>query len=128
MAAQAANPQGKNIQDGVYTLQKEMSAASAVDLMLSPKSRNNLIIAEGKRNADIYRLIDDRLGVQAGTTAKVAKEAEKLGLPEWARNHKNVKDPLEGFLFPSSYSVAKGRSPRTSSPAWSRRPPRSTTG
>ncbi|MEU3093769.1 endolytic transglycosylase MltG [Streptomyces sp. NPDC006967] len=112
VAAQAANPQGKNIQDGVYTLQKEMSAASAVDLMLSPKSRNNLIIAEGKRNADIYRLIDDRLGVQAGTTAKVAKEDwEKLGLPEWARNHKNVKDPLEGFLFPSSYGVSKGQKP-----------------
>ncbi|MEU3195370.1 endolytic transglycosylase MltG [Streptomyces sp. NPDC006996] len=112
VAAQAANPQGKNIQDGVYTLQKEMSAASAVDLMLSPKSRNNLIIAEGKRNADIYRLIDDRVGVQAGTTAKVAKEDwEKLGLPEWARNHKNVKDPLEGFLFPSSYGVSKGQKP-----------------
>ncbi|MBT3152024.1 endolytic transglycosylase MltG [Streptomyces sp. CHD11] len=112
VAAQAANPQGKNIQDGVYTLQKEMSAASAVDLMLSPKSRNNLIIAEGKRNADIYKLIDTRLGVEAGTTAKVAKEDwEKLGLPEWARNHENVKDPLEGFLFPSSYGVSKGQKP-----------------
>ncbi|CAM5598553.1 endolytic transglycosylase MltG [Streptomyces pilosus] len=112
VAAQASNPQGNTIQDGVYTLQKEMSAASAVELMLSPKSRNNLIIAEGKRNADIYKLIDARLGVTAGTTAKVAKEDwEKLGLPEWARNHKDVKDPLEGFLFPSSYGVSKGQKP-----------------
>lgn len=112
VAAQASNPQGTTIQDGVYTLQKEMSAASAVELMLSPKSRNNLIIAEGKRNADIYKLIDTRLGVEAGTTAQVAKEDwEKLGLPEWAQNHKNVKDPLEGFLFPSSYGVSKGQKP-----------------
>ncbi|MGX1299725.1 UPF0755 protein [Streptomyces albogriseolus] len=112
VAAQAANPDGKNIQDGVYTLQKEMSAASAVELMLSPKSRDNLIIAEGKRNADIYKLIDARLKVAEGTTAEVAKnDWEKLGLPGWARNHENVKDPLEGFLFPSSYGVSKGQTP-----------------
>ncbi|MFB9348191.1 endolytic transglycosylase MltG [Streptomyces heliomycini] len=112
VAAQSANPQGKTIQDGVYTLQKEMSAASAVELMLSPKSRNNLIIAEGKRNADIYELIDDRLELEKGTTAKVAEtEWKTLGLPDWAVNHEDVKDPLEGFLFPSSYGVSKGQKP-----------------
>ncbi|MFF9487487.1 endolytic transglycosylase MltG [Streptomyces sp. NPDC014676] len=113
VAAQAANPEGKTIQDGVYTLEKEMSAASAVELMLSPKSRDNLIIAEGKRNADIYKLIDARLKVEDGTTAEVAKnDWEKLGLPEWAVNHEDVKDPLEGFLFPSSYGVSEGQTPK----------------
>jgi UPF0755 protein len=112
VAAQQSNPQGKTIQDGVYTLQKQMSADSAVELMLSPESRNNLIIAEGKRNADIYRLIDKRLGVKEGTTAAVAEEDyKKLGLPDWALNHENVKDPLEGFLYPSSYGVSKGQKP-----------------
>ncbi|WP_217141101.1 endolytic transglycosylase MltG [Streptomyces sp. AC627_RSS907] len=112
IAAQESNPRGKTIQDGVYTLQKEMSAASAVELLLSPKSRSNLIIAEGKRNADVYKLIDKRLEVAEGTTAQVAKTQWKsLGLPDWAMNHKNVKDPLEGFLYPSSYSAAKGQKP-----------------
>ncbi|WP_282088855.1 endolytic transglycosylase MltG [Streptomyces tendae] len=112
ISAQQSNPRGKSIQDGVYTLQKEMSADSAVELLLSPKSRSNLIIAEGKRNADVYKLIDKRLEVKDGTTAKVAKsEYKSLGLPEWALNHKNVKDPLEGFLYPSSYSAAKGQKP-----------------
>jgi UPF0755 protein len=112
VAAQSANPQGKTIQDGVYTLEKEMSAASAVELMLSPKSRNNLIIAEGKRNGAVYELIDKRLGVKQGTTAKVAETKWKtLGLPDWAANHGDVKDPLEGFLYPSSYAVAKGQKP-----------------
>ncbi|KPC88401.1 hypothetical protein ADL35_05655, partial [Streptomyces sp. NRRL WC-3753] len=55
------------IQDGVYTMQKQMSAASAVELMLSPKSRNTLIIPEGRRNAWVYDQIDKRLGVKAGT-------------------------------------------------------------
>jgi UPF0755 protein len=112
VAAQEENPNGKGIQDGVYTLQKQMSAKSAVELMLSPKSRDNLIIAEGKRNADIYRLIDKRLKVKAGTTAAVAeKDYKKLGLPAWAQNHADVKDPLEGFLYPSSYGVSEGQKP-----------------
>ncbi|MFE2053297.1 endolytic transglycosylase MltG [Streptomyces sp. NPDC059459] len=112
IAAQQNNPRGKSIQDGAYTLQKEMSAESAVELLLSPKSRSNLIIAEGKRNVDVYKMIDKQLGVAQGTTAKVAKtEWKSLGLPDWALNHENVKDPLEGFLYPSSYSAAKGQKP-----------------
>ncbi|WP_030243646.1 endolytic transglycosylase MltG [Streptomyces sp. NRRL S-455] len=112
VSAQAGNPDGRNIQDGVYTLQKQMSAESAVEMMLSPESRDNLIIAEGKRNADIYRLIDKRLEVKEGTTAAVAKkDYKKLGLPGWAMNHPGVKDPLEGFLYPSSYGIAKGQTP-----------------
>nr|BFD85921.1 endolytic transglycosylase MltG [Streptomyces sp. Xyl84] len=112
VSAQAANPNGKQLQDGVYTLQKHMSAASAVQLMLSPKSRSNLIIAEGSRNTAVYTLIDKRLGVPEGTTANTAKkDYKKLGLPEWALNHPGLKDPLEGFLYPSSYAVAKGQKP-----------------
>ena len=54
-----SNPDGKKIQDGGDTLQKQMSAASAVELMLSNKSRSNLlIIPEGYRNAWVYELID----------------------------------------------------------------------
>jgi UPF0755 protein len=110
VSALQANPRGKSLQDGVYTLEKEMSAASAVELMLSPKSRSNLIIAEGRRNTEIYSLIDKRLDVPKGTTARVAKKEYKhLGLPAWALNHPNLKDPLEGFLYPSSYGVTKGQ-------------------
>ncbi|MGW5305048.1 endolytic transglycosylase MltG [Streptomyces griseoluteus] len=113
VSAQLANPNGKSLQDGVYTLQKHMSAASAVELMLSPKSRNNLIIAEGTRNAAVYALIDKRLKLANGTTQKVAaKEYKSLGLPAWALNHPGLKDPLEGFLFPSSYPVGKDQKPK----------------
>ncbi|MGV9287127.1 endolytic transglycosylase MltG [Streptomyces sp. NPDC003719] len=112
ISAQQSNPEGKSIQDGVYTLQKEMSAAAAVELLLSPASRSNLIIAEGWRNVQVYAKVDEQLGVKKGTTAKVAEAQWKnLGLPDWALNHRNTKDPLEGFLFPSSYSAAKGQKP-----------------
>jgi UPF0755 protein len=82
VSAQQANPGGKSIQDGVYTLQKRMSAASAVEMMLSPKSHNNLVIAEGLRSSAVYELIDKRLAVPKGTTASVAeKEYKSLVCP-----------------------------------------------
>ncbi|WP_184490886.1 endolytic transglycosylase MltG [Streptomyces sp. I6] len=114
VSAQNDHPGGTRIQDGVYTLKKGMSAEEAVKAMLDPNNRNALSIAEGARNAAIYELIDKRLELDPGTTKSVArKEAKNLGLPVWAQNHENVKDPLEGFLYPATYPVAPGSRPET---------------
>ncbi|MFJ3502273.1 endolytic transglycosylase MltG [Streptomyces sp. NPDC090135] len=112
VAAQQKNPDGNSIQDGVYTLKKEMSAESAVKLMLTPASQAKLIIPEGKRNAWVYEALDQRLDLKPGTTKEIAlTRADSLGLPDWAKKHPDIKDPLEGFLFPASYPVAKGSKP-----------------
>ncbi|OON82110.1 endolytic transglycosylase MltG [Streptomyces tsukubensis] len=112
VAAQQSNPKGKTIQPGVYSMQKKMSAASAVELMLNPKSRNNLIVPEGARSSWVYEQIDKRLALKKGTTAEVAKsDWKKFGLPKWADSHEDIKDPLEGFLYPSSYPVDKDEKP-----------------
>ncbi|MFH8883235.1 endolytic transglycosylase MltG [Streptomyces californicus] len=112
VAAQNDNPKSKSLQAGVYLLKKEMSAASAISLMLDPKSQNAFVIPEGTRNAKIYEQIDTRLKLEKGTTAKIAKtKAESLGLPDWADDNPDVKDPLEGFLYPAAYPVAKGSKP-----------------
>jgi len=112
VAAQAGNAQGNTIQAGAYTLRKQMSAASAVALMLDPKSRNNLIVFEGERNAAVYADLDKKLGLEKGTTKGVAeKKWSKFGLPSWANTDNDIKDPLEGFLFPSSYAVSKNMKP-----------------
>ncbi|WP_432073954.1 endolytic transglycosylase MltG [Streptomyces wuyuanensis] len=114
VSAQNDHPRGTRIQDGIYTLKKGMSAEEAVKAMLDPNNRNALSIAEGARNAAIYQLIDKRLELDPGTTKAVAlKEAKNLGLPVWAQNHKDVKDPLEGFLYPATYPVAPGSKPET---------------
>ncbi|HEY5832966.1 endolytic transglycosylase MltG [Streptomyces sp.] len=111
-AAANKNPKGTSIQAGVYALRKSMSAASAVTLMLDPTSQNAMIISEGMRDAQIYALIDKRLGVAPGTARKTAvAQAKNLGLPDWADTDRNIKDPLEGFLFPSRYGVAKNMKP-----------------
>ncbi|MDX3238227.1 endolytic transglycosylase MltG [Streptomyces sp. ME03-5709C] len=106
------DPKGASIQSGVYVLHKQMSASDAVTMMLDPKSQNVLIIAEGLRDTQIYQMIDAKLGLDKGATAKVAKEqADTLGLPDWADDGAAIKDPLEGFLFPSRYSVGKDTKP-----------------
>ncbi|MEU8758407.1 endolytic transglycosylase MltG [Streptomyces sp. NPDC048659] len=112
VSAQQKNPKGNSIQAGVYTLRKQMSAESALAMILNPASQSNFIISEGRRNVWVYEEIDKRLDLKPGTTQEVAKaKAGELGLPDWAKNHKNVKDPLEGFLYPASYPVAKGGKP-----------------
>ncbi|MFJ4921715.1 endolytic transglycosylase MltG [Streptomyces sp. NPDC088725] len=112
VSAQNKNPKGNAIQAGVYSLSKGMSAELAVAKMLDPGSRNALVIPEGTRNAKIYELIDKQLELKTGTTEDVAKkQANSLGLPDWAKNHPKLKDPLEGFLYPASYPVAKGTKP-----------------
>ncbi|MFF7338298.1 endolytic transglycosylase MltG [Streptomyces sp. NPDC008163] len=114
VSAQNENPKGKGIQAGVYLLHSQMSASEAVKMMVDPKSQNLLIIPEGTPNRLVYASIDTKLGVAKGTTAKVAeKEAGSLGLPDWAKGHKGVLDPLEGFLYPAAYPVTKGMKPET---------------
>ncbi|MEU6595680.1 endolytic transglycosylase MltG [Streptomyces flaveolus] len=112
--AQTTTPGGDGIQAGAYLLKKEMSAASAVRLMMDPRSQNNVIVTPGERNAGVYAAIDKKLELSAGTTRKVARKSYKsLGLPAWAlnQNDADIKDPLEGFLFPGTYPAAKGMKP-----------------
>jgi UPF0755 protein len=110
--AAGKNPKGSTIQGGVYILHKQMSAAAAVTMMLNPKAQSVLIIAEGMRDTQIYQAVDAKLGLTAGTTKKVAAtQIKKLGLPGWADDNAEIKDPLEGFLFPSRYPVAKNTKP-----------------
>ncbi|AOR35435.1 hypothetical protein BFF78_34105 [Streptomyces fodineus] len=106
---------GNSIQAGAYLLKKQMSAASAVKMMLDPKSQNNVVVTPGERNAGVYEAIDKKLELADGTTQKVARnEYKSLGLPSWAQNTQyagEIKDPLEGFLFPGTYPAAKGMKP-----------------
>ena len=112
VSAQNENPKGKGIQAGVYLLHSQMSAAEAVKMMVDPKSQNLLVIPEGTRNVAVYAMVDKKLGLKKGTTKDVAKsESSHLGLPGWVSKNQDVKDPLEGFLYPAAYPVTKETKP-----------------
>ncbi|MBW1604148.1 endolytic transglycosylase MltG [Streptomyces sp. JJ66] len=100
------NKASRSIQPGIYTLRKQMSAAEAIKLMLDPASQTGLIIPEGLRATQIYQLIDEQTGSPEGTTEELAQSAD-LGLPAWAGGK------IEGFLFPSRYSVSQDSDPQT---------------
>ncbi len=112
VAAQQQNENGDKIQAGAYLLKKQMSAAAAVEMMLSPESQNNVLVRPGERNASVYKAIDEKLELSAGATEKAAeKNYKSLGLPSWANSNSEIKDPLEGFLYPGTYPAAKGMKP-----------------
>lgn len=90
---------------GSYSLHKEMSGEAAVEMMLSPEAANALVIPEGRRATAVYAMIDEHLGLEEDTTAKIAEKGD-LGLPDWAEGNP------EGFLWPSSYSAAEGTDPK----------------
>ncbi|GLW72592.1 hypothetical protein Kpho02_48910 [Kitasatospora phosalacinea] len=100
------DPRGRSIQPGVYTMKHQMSAAEAFKELVESNGGNALIIPEGLKAVDIYKRIDEKLKLQGGTTAKVAKDqAGGLGLPAYANNNP------EGFLWPARYSIADGMKP-----------------
>ncbi|MEV0579764.1 endolytic transglycosylase MltG [Streptomyces sp. NPDC050392] len=112
VSAQNENPKGKSIQAGVYLLHSEMSASEAVKMMVDPKSQNLLVIPEGTRNVAVYAMVDKKLNLKKGTTEGIAKSKKSdLGLPGWASKNKDIKDPLEGFLYPAAYPVTKETKP-----------------
>ncbi|WP_020117461.1 endolytic transglycosylase MltG [Streptomyces canus] len=114
VSAQEQNDKGNSIQAGAYLLKKEMSAESAVAMMLDPKSQNNVLVAPGMRNATVYKKIDEKLDLASGATEKIAEQKYKsLGLPSWANDNRDIKDPLEGFLYPGTYPAAKGMKPES---------------
>ncbi|MGW0947537.1 endolytic transglycosylase MltG [Streptomyces sp. NPDC002623] len=112
VSAFTSNAEADGIQAGAYILKKEMSAKSAVAMMLDPKSQANVVVTPGQRNIAVYKVIDTKLGLSAGTTKKVAESKfQTLGLPKWANDNDDIKDPLEGFLLPGTYGAAKGMKP-----------------
>jgi len=103
-----ANPKGKNIQSGLYTMRKQMAAEQAVTLMLDPKSRvtNGITIPEGKTANQVYEILAKATGVKVADFKAAAKDPEALGVPDFWFNRtdgqKKTKS-IEGFLFPDTY-------------------------
>ncbi|MFB7170905.1 endolytic transglycosylase MltG [Streptomyces sp. NPDC056254] len=109
-----ANPKGKSIQPGVYPMNKKMSGAAAVALMIDPTKLNVITVTEGMRNAKVYEAIDKKLNKPEGTTREIAlRDAKNFGLPAWAGNNPKLMDPLEGFLFPARYDLSKDSTPES---------------
>ncbi len=103
-----ANPRGKNIQSGTYNLKKQMSAESAVALLLDPKSRvsNGVTIPEGKTANQVYDILAKATGKKVADYKAAAKDVRALGIEDFWFNRTDGQKrtvSIEGFLFPDTY-------------------------
>jgi len=97
-----ANPQ-ISFQPGNYTLQEQMSAASAVAALQDPANKilNSVTIPEGTAAVDVYALLASALELPVEDFTEAAKDFKAYGVPADAKS-------IEGFLFPATYDFDPG--------------------
>jgi UPF0755 protein len=102
--AYTADVQSQSIQPGSYRLRKQMSAASALALLLDPAAKLTVkvTIPEGKRLTQILDLIAKQTGLSRPALDAATKDKVALGLPDEAKGN------LEGYLFPATYLFGPG--------------------
>ena len=102
------NPRSKNIQSGTYNMRKQMSAASAVTLLLDPKARvsKGVTIPEGKTANQVYDILAKATGKPVAEFKEAAKDPAALGIQDFWFNRTDGQKrtvSIEGFLFPDTY-------------------------
>jgi UPF0755 protein len=103
------DPKSVGIQVGSYRMRKRMSAKAALALLVDPDNRirNVVTIPEGLRVDQIVDLLVRRTGFSRARYNRVLEHPGRLGLPSYA--HGNP----EGYLFPATYEIAPGATPRS---------------
>lgn len=105
-----ADARSRNIQVGVYRLRKQMSAKSALEMLIDPKNRvvEGVTIPEGRTAKETYKLLSEETGIPVEEFEEAAKDPRALGVPDWwfkRDDGKKVTYSIEGFLFPATYEI-----------------------
>lgn len=100
------DPKSRSIQAATYTLKKEMSAASALALLLDPTKSvlvNRVSIPPGRTKAEVIGLLDKSkvAKLPPGSALAAMNRPQTLKLPAYAKNNP------EGFLYPGTYDIPK---------------------
>ncbi len=100
------DPRSKKIQANTYTLKKEMSAKSALELLLDTAKSvlvTRFTIPPARTKAEVVALLQKSKSVKlpAGAAQAAMNRPQTLKLPSYAKNN------AEGFLFPGTYDVPK---------------------
>lgn len=94
-------PDATKLQPGFYTLRSQMSAASALALLLDPSSRlrGRVTLPEGVPLSQALATISREAKLPLAQLQAVVQEPSQLGLPDYAKGR------VEGFLYPATYDV-----------------------
>lgn len=104
------NSRSQNIQPGFYRLRLQMSAATALSLLLDLENKisNRVTIPEGRTAKQIYQTLAEATDIPAEEFAAAAQDPIALGIPDWwftRTDGKQVTPSVEGFLFPDTYDL-----------------------
>jgi UPF0755 protein len=104
------NSRSQNIQPGFYRLRLQMSAATALSLLLDLENKisNRVTIPEGRTAKQIYQALAEATDIPAEEFAAAAQDPIALGIPDWwftRTDGKQVTPSVEGFLFPDTYDL-----------------------
>lgn len=99
--AAAADEESTQIQPGYYGLRREMSAESALAVLLSPgaKIEEKVSLAEGLTAEETLTQLARQTRISVPAYREAARRPARLGLPDYAGGN------LEGYLFPATYAL-----------------------
>jgi UPF0755 protein len=97
----SSDARAKSIGPGFYRLRHQMKASLALALLLDPKSlvASRVVVPEGRRMDAILLSIAKNTQIKLADLQQAARSPAELGVPSWGNGH-----PLEGFLFPATYT------------------------
>ena len=97
------------IQAGTYLLKKKMKASDVVKILVDPSqmSQDTVTIPEGRRIADIVKILAKKTDFSAKEFKAVLADTASLDLPESAGGNP------EGYLFPATYVIAPDDTPQS---------------
>jgi UPF0755 protein len=94
-----------SFQPGTYSLEKQMSAASALTALKDPANRvvSHVLVKEGAKLTTVLKLLADGTGIDIAEFTTAAADLASFGIPAQAPS-------LEGYLFPATYTFDPGLS------------------
>jgi UPF0755 protein len=111
------NQASQNIQAGIYSVCKGISADAAVSELLKNANRSDasrVTVIPGEWKADVYTALavdltslSNRKKTYKPADFTAAETSGKIGLPAWAKNN------VEGFLLPGTYNLSSKDTPET---------------
>ncbi len=103
------NPASTGIQVGFYEMHKQMSAKSALDILIDPDNmvQSAVTLREGLTVEQTVKLLADKTDFSVKEFEKVLRRPESIGLPSYAEGN------AEGYLFPATYQIPPNATPRS---------------
>jgi UPF0755 protein len=107
--AAMANPESTGIQVGFYEMKKQMSAESALDVLIDPGNmvQSAVTVPEGYRLEQIIATLAKNTDFSKKQYEKVLSRPGAIGLPPYAKGN------AEGYLFPATYMLPPNATPKS---------------